>query len=72
MARPSAVVPLVWILERTRVIPQVGIRNSAVLVWGGLRGGVALALDLPDDVPQRATIIAEAGGERILGELGAT
>ena len=27
-------------------IPKVGNRNAAVLVWGGLRGGVALALAL--------------------------
>ena len=64
VARLVAVVPLVWVLERSHVIPQVGTRNSAVLVWGCLRGGVALALalSLPADVPERATIIAATGG----------
>jgi len=64
VARPLAVVPLVWVLERLRVIQRVGARNSAVLVWGGLRGGVALALALalPEEVANREVIVAATGG----------
>ena len=64
VARPLAIVPLVWVLERLRVIRKVGIRNSGVLVWGGLRGGVALALALALDpeLPEKATIVAATGG----------
>ena len=40
VARALAVVPLVWLLERLAHIPPFGVRNQAVLVWGGLRGGV--------------------------------
>lgn len=46
VARALAVVPLVSALERFARIPAVGRRNEAVLIWGGLRGGVALALAL--------------------------
>ena len=64
VARPIAVIPLVWIMERARVIAKVGSRNSTVLVWGGLRGGVALALalSLPAEIAERATIVAATGG----------
>ncbi|MCW4354824.1 sodium:proton antiporter [Hoyosella sp. YIM 151337] len=46
ISRPLGVIPVVLVLERLARIPRVGNRNSAVVVWGGLRGGVALALAL--------------------------
>jgi CPA1 family monovalent cation:H+ antiporter len=60
IARPLAVFPLVSALERIMRIPPVGWRNSLVLVWGGLRGAVslALALALPEDLAQREMFIA--------------
>ena len=64
VARALAVVPLVWLLERLAHIPPFGARNQAVLIWGGLRGGVALALALalPDELPQRDLFVAMTGG----------
>jgi CPA1 family monovalent cation:H+ antiporter len=64
VARAVAVVPLVSALERFAGIPSVGRRNEAVMIWGGLRGGVALALALalPEALPQRETFVAMTGG----------
>src|SRR5918994_452623 len=65
ISRPLAVIPLVSLLERWARIPKVGQRNSAVVVWGGLRGGVALALalSLPEDLGDtRDLFIALTGG----------
>jgi CPA1 family monovalent cation:H+ antiporter len=64
LARPLAVAPLVSALERFAGIPPVGMRNEAVLIWGGLRGGVALALALalPEELPQREVFVAMTGG----------
>lgn len=63
-ARALAVVPLVWLLERVAHIPRLGWRNEAVLIWGGLRGGVALALALalPEELAERELLVALTGG----------
>ncbi len=64
VARAAAVIPVVWLLEKVAGIARVGWRNEAVLVWGGLRGGVALALALalPEELPERDMLVALTGG----------
>ncbi len=64
LARAVAVVPLMALIERVGGIPPVGMRNEAVLIWGGLRGGVALALALalPEELAQRDQFVAMTGG----------
>lgn len=64
VSRPLAVIPVVAVLERFTNIPRVGNRSTAVVVWGGLRGGVALALALalPTELEQRELFIAMAAG----------
>ncbi len=64
VTRALAVVPVVWALERVAHIPRLGGRNEAVLIWGGLRGGVALALALalPEELAERELLVALTGG----------
>ena len=64
LARAAAVLPIVSALQRLARIPPVGWRNESVLIWGGLRGGVALALalSLPESLAVRETFIAMTGG----------
>jgi CPA1 family monovalent cation:H+ antiporter len=64
VARPLAVVPVMGVLQRLGLVAHVEARSAAVLVWGGLRGGVALALALalPTELVERETIVAVTGG----------
>lgn len=64
VARALAVFPLMTLVQHVARIAPVGVRNLATLVWGGLRGGVALALALalPEELPQRDLFVAMAGG----------
>jgi CPA1 family monovalent cation:H+ antiporter len=60
LGRILAVYPLCALFARSAL--KVDIRYQHVLVWGGLRGALALALALaiPDSVPEKGTIIAAA------------
>jgi CPA1 family monovalent cation:H+ antiporter len=57
LGRVLAVYPLCALLAPTRL--RVDVKHQHVLVWGGLRGALALALALAlPDVPERGAIIA--------------
>jgi CPA1 family monovalent cation:H+ antiporter len=64
VARPLAIVPVVAGLERLGGIRRVGHNNTLVLIWGGLRGGVALALALalPSELDLREEFVVMTGG----------
>lgn len=64
VSRPLAIFPLMPLVTRLARIPEVGRQNEMVLVWGGLRGGVALALALaiPDTLPEQEQFIAMTAG----------
>jgi len=58
--RAIAIYPLSMSFWRSKL--KVDIRHQHILVWGGLRGALALglALGLPQDLPGRATVITVA------------
>jgi CPA1 family monovalent cation:H+ antiporter len=58
--RVAAIYPLCALFARTRF--RVDLRHQHVLVWGGLKGALALALSLaiPDAVPEKGSIILAA------------
>jgi CPA1 family monovalent cation:H+ antiporter len=60
VGRIAAVYPLCAVFVRARL--KVDVRYQHVLVWGGLRGALALALSLaiPDSVPEKSGIIVAA------------
>jgi CPA1 family monovalent cation:H+ antiporter len=57
LGRALAVYPICGLLRRTSI--GVDLRYQHVLVWGGLRGALALALALalPDDLPERREMV---------------
>ena len=58
LGRAVAIYPLCALFSRSRL--KVDRRHQHILFWGGLRGALALALALalPDDLPQRDTIVS--------------
>ena len=59
-ARVATIYPLCAVFLKSRL--KVDLRYQHVLVWGGLRGALALALALavPDEVPEKDAIIIAA------------
>jgi Na+:H+ antiporter len=57
ISRSVAIYPTCLLFAKSRL--RVTVRHQHVLVWGGLRGalGLALALGLPDSVPHREEIV---------------
>jgi CPA1 family monovalent cation:H+ antiporter len=64
VSRPLAIFPVMPLVDRMSRTPNVGLRNQAVVVWGGLRGGVALALALaiPEELPDQERFVAMTAG----------
>lgn len=64
ISRPLAIFPIMPLVTRLARIPSIGRRNELVVVWGGLRGGVALALALaiPGTLPEQETFVAMTAG----------
>lgn len=60
IGRAVAIYPTCWLFSRTGL--RVSARHQHVLVWGGLRGALALALalGLPDSLPHHNEIITVA------------
>jgi Na+:H+ antiporter len=60
IGRAVAIYPTCWLFAGSQL--RVSARHQHVLVWGGLRGALALALalGLPDNIPQREEIITIA------------
>jgi len=60
LGRAVAIYPVCGLLAR--IADPVSLRDQHLLVWGGLRGALALALalSLPQEVPQRGTIVTVA------------
>lgn len=60
IGRMAAVYPLCALFTMSRL--KIDIRYQHILVWGGLRGALALALALavPDSVPEKSAIIVAA------------
>ena len=58
LGRAVAIYPVCALFSRSRL--KVDRRHQHILFWGGLRGALALALALalPDDLPQRDTIVS--------------
>lgn len=64
ISRPLAIFPLMPLVTKLARLPAVGRRNEMVLVWGGLRGGVALALVLaiPESLAEQGQFVAMTAG----------
>ncbi len=60
IGRAVAIYPTCWLFSGSRL--RVAARHQHVLVWGGLRGalGLALALGLPDSMPHHDEIVTVA------------
>ncbi len=58
-ARACAVYPLVPATTRLFKLPQVTIGDQHIMWWGGLKGGLAIAivLSIPDTLPEREFLV---------------